>query len=147
MTDHLSQPATTPRDAWAPAFDAIVIVLFAAIGRRNHDESTGLVGVVSTAAPFMLAAVGAWLVLTGWSVRRSRPVDGRRLGAGAVVWAVTVVAGMTVRRLIFDRGTATSFVVAATVFLGVALLGWRVVAREIRAHRHAPIGASGSGDG
>lgn len=135
-----------PRDAWAPAFDAAVIVLFAAIGRRNHDESTALGGVVRTAAPFLLAAVMAWLLLAAWSQRRRRHVDGRRFAAGVVVWVVTVVLGMLARRVIFDRGTAATFVVVATLFLGAGLLGWRAVAREIRARRRASIGASGRCD-
>jgi hypothetical protein len=42
--------------------------------------------------------------------------------------------GMLLRRTVFDRGTAASFVIVATLVTGALLLGWRaaqlVVARR-----------------
>jgi hypothetical protein len=38
---------------------------------------------------------------------------------------------MVLRRTVFDRGTAFSFIVVASVFTGVLLLGWRLVARRM----------------
>jgi hypothetical protein len=50
------------------------------------------------------------------------------------VWVVTVALGMLLRRTVFDRGTAASFVIVATLVTGALLLGWRaaqlVVARR-----------------
>jgi len=37
--------------------------------------------------------------------------------------------GMALRGLVFDRGTAPSFVVVAAIVLGVLLIGWRLAAR------------------
>ena len=34
----------------------------------------------------------------------------------AAIWPVTILVGMIVRNLVFDRGTATSFVIVATLF-------------------------------
>jgi hypothetical protein len=34
---------------------------------------------------------------------------------------------MLVRNLVFDRGTATTFVVVTTLFFGAGMLGWRAV--------------------
>ena len=38
---------------------------------------------------------------------------------------------MVLRRTLFDRGTAFSFIVVASVFTGVLLIGWRLVASRI----------------
>jgi hypothetical protein len=48
-----------------------------------------------------------------------------------VVWGYTVVMGMVLRNLVFDRGTALAFIIVATVFLGITMFGWRaLVARR-----------------
>ena len=57
---------------------------------------------------------------------------GRR--RGAVVWACALVGGMLLRRLTGD-GTAWSFVLVATAFLGALLLGWRLLARLLPSRR------------
>jgi hypothetical protein len=46
------------------------------------------------------------------------------------VCAVTLVVGMVLRRVVFDDGTAWSFVVVATLFLALFLIGWRIVAHR-----------------
>jgi hypothetical protein len=58
-------------------------------------------------------------VLRAWN----RPTDWR---AGIGIWAITLVAGMLLRNLVFDDGTATSFVIVAASFLALFLIGWRV---------------------
>ena len=50
---------------------------------------------------------------------------------GCTIWVVTIALGMVLRRTLFDRGTAFSFVVVASVFTGLLLLGWRLAARRI----------------
>jgi hypothetical protein len=42
---------------------------------------------------------------------------------------------MVVRRLVFDDGTAAAFVVVATVFLGVFLVGWRLTLSAVERRR------------
>jgi FtsH-binding integral membrane protein len=44
-----------------------------------------------------------------------------------VVWGYTVVMGMVLRNMVFDRGTATAFIIVATVFLGITMFGWRAL--------------------
>jgi len=108
----------------ALAADAASLVLFAALGRRSHDETGSVVGgAFSTAAPFLLALVAGWLIVRAW---RS-PMAWR---TGAVLWPVTVMVGMVLRRTVFDRGTAAAFVVVATLFVGLFLVGWRLIARQ-----------------
>jgi Protein of unknown function (DUF3054) len=111
----------------AVGLDVFFVVLFVAIGRRNHDEGSAFGGVIETAAPFLIGLAVAWLVARAWR----HPLAVR---TGIAIWPITVLAGMIVRRLAFDRGTATSFVIVATIFLGVVLVGWRAAARAIE-HR------------
>lgn len=116
------------RVAIAAGIDTALVVAFAAIGRRNHEEDPGVTGLIGTAGPFVAGLVVAWLVATAWN----KPFDVR---TGLVVWPVTVVVGMIGRRLIGD-GTAVSFVIVATLFTGATLVGWRALRAAIAAKRH-----------
>ena len=51
-----------------PAFaiDAVLIVGFAALGRRSHDEGSSLAGILEVAAPFLIAMAVGWLVARAW---------------------------------------------------------------------------------
>ena len=107
----------------AAAADVAAIILFAAAGRRSHDVGGNpITGTLNVAAPFLVALGIAWLTARAWR----RPWS---LSTGAVVWVTTLVGGMLLRRSVFDRGTAPSFVVVATLVTGSLLLGWRTVAR------------------
>jgi hypothetical protein len=116
----------TRRDVGAFAADAIAVVVFAAIGRRSHDESGTVVGTLTTAAPFLIGLV----VSRTAPIARARPTAVR---SGMVVWATTIVVGMTTRNLAFGRGTAASFVVVAATFLAVTLIGWRLASDRLSA--------------
>lgn len=107
------------RTPLAAGLDTASIVLFVAIGKREHEQDSAVRALIETAAPFLIALAIAWLVLRVWT----RPAD-LRIGVG--VWAIVVAGGMLVRRFVFDGGTATSFVIVTTCFLALTLLGWRV---------------------
>lgn len=127
-------PATTPSAAprpWLPdlrspvvaaVIDAVLVLVFAAIGRASHAEQNPVVGAVSTAMPFLVGGALGW-ALVWWRSHRWA-VD---LGPGIVVWVATVVVGMLLRAVV-GQGTAASFIVVATLFLGAVLLGWRYLA-------------------
>ena len=117
------------RVAIAAGIDTALVVTFAAIGRRNHEEDPGVTGLIGTAAPFLVGLAVAWLVAAAWN----KPFNVR---TGLVVWPVTVVVGMIGRRVVGD-GTAVSFVIVATVFTGATLVGWRVIRAVVAAKRHA----------
>jgi hypothetical protein len=109
----------------AAACDVVAVLLFVTLGRRSHDEGGNVVtGVLSVAAPFLIALAVGWAAARAWRA----PVAWR---TGLVVWPVTVALGMVLRRFAFDRGTATSFIVVASVATGLLLLGWRLVARRV----------------
>ena len=118
----------------AAGLDVFVVVVFVAIGRRNHDENPGIGGLLGTAAPFLIALVLAWAAARAWREPWSWPT-------GVIVWVGTIAAGMLLRHFVFDDGTALSFVIVATVFLGTFLNGWRAIARGI-VGRTAHAGAS-----
>ncbi len=101
--------------------DVVLVLVFVAIGRRTHAESGALVGIAATAWPFLVGLAAGWLL----GRVHQRPV--RVWPEGAAVWLSTVAVGVLLRGLT-DAGTAVSFIVVATVVLGVFLLGWRAAA-------------------
>ena len=117
--------------ALALVLDAALVVVFAAIGRANHDRGVlgeaGL-GLASTAWPFLVALALGWLVCLGWR----RPLSIVR--TAVPVWVVTVAGGMFLRA-VSDQGTALPFVIVATVTLLVLLVGWRLIAAVVRRMR------------
>ena len=99
-------------------FDALCVLLMVLIGTRNHKTDTGLSGVLFVAAPFWIAMSLAHLAPL---LQRTAKAEAHVL----VVWGYTVVMGMVLRNLIFDRGTTVAFIIVATVFLGITMFGWR----------------------
>ncbi len=104
----------------AASLDALSIVLFVGIGRRNHDETAAMGDTIGTAAPFLIALLIAWILVRAW-----RNPTG--IVTGLLLWPIVVVVAMLLRNLVFDDGTATSFIVVASIFLGLCLIGWRAV--------------------
>lgn len=114
---------------WLP-IDVLAVLLFAAVGRSSHEEGLSVLGVLETAGPFLVGLAVAWSVLI--AVGRPRGWQPAHLLPGLLVWVDTVALGMVVRR-ITGEGTATSFVVVATIVLGLLLLGPRLLLRRRRA--------------
>ena len=110
-----------PRTPLAAALDTAVVVSFVAIGRRNHDQNEEISGLVETAAPFLIALAIAWVIWRVW-------LQPDAVTTGVRVWLTTLGLGMVLRNLVFDNGTATSFVLVASIFLGTFIVGWRAVA-------------------
>jgi hypothetical protein len=121
----------------AAALDVAAVLVFVAAGRRSHDVGSGIGGVLETAAPFLIGLGVGWTVARAWC----RPMS---LTTGIVIWPVTLVTGMVLRNLVFDRGTAASFVVVATLFLGACLIGWRLAAGAIVRRRQNSTATAGT---
>jgi len=110
--------------------DCCCVLVFVVIGRASHTKGESLAGIASTAWPFLAGLAGGWLVAMAL-VRRPRPVSLRPYSlwpAGVSAWLGTVALGM-VLRVVSGQGIAPAFVLVALVFLGLFLLGWRVLAR------------------
>jgi hypothetical protein len=107
--------------------DVVCILLFVVLGRRSHHEDGSFLAATGkVAAPFLIALAVGWLVARGW-----RAPTG--LTTVTIVWVVTVALGMVLRHWVFDRGTAASFVVVASVVTFVLLFGWRVLYNRVLA--------------
>ena len=107
----------------AVVLDVACVLVFVIIGRASHGE--GLIGVASTAWPFLAGLAGGWLAGRAW--RRPYPL----WPAGVSAWLGTVTLGMALR-VVSGQGTAVSFVIVALIFLGLFLLGWRLAAARRR---------------
>lgn len=106
--------------------DVVAVVVFVAIGRRNHNEGTALSGILGVAAPFLIALGASWIGLRTWR----EPFNRASLIA---TWVITVFVGLLLRRLVFDRGIATSFIIVATITLGALLGLGRLLSRKLSA--------------
>ncbi|HJW01009.1 MAG TPA: DUF3054 domain-containing protein [Arthrobacter sp.] len=104
--------------------DAVLILVFAAIGRDAHQRGDIITGVFLTAWPFLAGATLAWMAPT---VRR-RPLS---LSAGAVVWLGAVAGGMILRALT-GQTVVVAFVIVALLSLGLFLVGYRALLTVVR---------------
>jgi hypothetical protein len=114
--------------ALAALADAALVLVFVVLGRASHEEGRFLSGTLSVAAPFLIALGVGWVVARAWK----QPIT---LRTGVIVWITTVVVGMVLRHTLFDRGTALSFIIVATLFTGLFLVGWRAIASRVVASR------------
>lgn len=105
----------------AIAADVASIVVFVVLGRGSHDEGNGVWSILNVAAPFLIGLALGWLLSP---TARFRPFA---VPTGVQVWLATVVIGVVLRWFAWDRGTAVSFIIVAALFLGLFLVGWRLV--------------------
>jgi hypothetical protein len=106
--------------------DLLVLVVFVLVGRRSHDEGSGLEGFLRVWWPFAVGLVVATLVGGTWRA----PLEWRR---AIVAWLVTVALGMALRVAVQGREFKPTFVIVTTVFVGAGMLGWRAVVRKVMA--------------
>ena len=98
------------------------MLVFVVIGRASHHDGGALAGLAGTAWPFLAGLAIGWLAGRAWR----RPLD--LLPTGIVAWAATVAGGQLLR-VVSGQGTRPAFIAVSAVFLGLFLLGWRVIAR------------------
>lgn len=126
-------PSPSFRAGWAPwaavAVDAVLVVLFVALGQREHTTANGVLGLLGTAAPFLVGLLLSSVATSFWRTWS------RLWPQGLVVWLGTVAVGMVLRVLGGGGGAPLSFVLVAAVVLGVFLLGRRAVSRLLGRRR------------
>lgn len=105
----------------AGLIDAAFIIVFAAIGRASHSEAQPVLESLSVAWPFLVGAAAGWAI--AWYLLGRAPTS---LVAALPIWLAAIVLGMSLRAAT-GRGIAVSFIIVATLFLGLFLLGWRVI--------------------
>jgi hypothetical protein len=111
-----------PRPAIAAGLDICCVLVFVIIGRASHTKGEALAGIASTAWPFLAGLAIGWAVF--YAIGSRRP--GRPFPAGVVAWLGTVALGMALR-VVSGQGTAVAFIIVALIFLGLFLLGWRML--------------------
>lgn len=107
------------------AIDLLLVGVFAVVGRLSHYGTLTAAGWWTTAWPFLVGTLVAWTVLL---LTRRPPAA---VVTGLVVWGGALVVGMLLRQA-SGQGTATAFVVVATLVLGALLVLPRVGARVRR---------------
>jgi uncharacterized membrane protein YbjE (DUF340 family) len=108
--------------AIAAGIDIVSVVVFVALGRKSHDESGSVIGgTLKIAAPFLIALAVGWLAARAWQAPAA-------VRSGLIIWLVTVIGGMLLRKFAFDRGTAVPFIIVTAVFTLLLLVGWRALA-------------------
>jgi hypothetical protein len=105
--------------------DLLLVGVFAVIGRLSHYGTLTAGGWWTTAWPFLVGTLLAWAAL---ALTRRPPAA---ISSGVVVWLGALVGGMVLRQA-SGQGTATAFVVVATLVLGALLVLPRVGARVRR---------------
>jgi FtsH-binding integral membrane protein len=115
----------------AVILDCCCVLLFVIIGRASHTKGESLGGITSTAWPFLAGLAGGWLAARAWRRPSGPSGPSGPLGlwpAGVGAWLGAAALGM-VFRVVSGQGTAAAFIVVAVAFLGLFLLGWRLVVR------------------
>jgi Protein of unknown function (DUF3054) len=108
----------------AVALDVCCVLIFVIIGRASHAKGESLAGIASTSWPFLCGLAAGWAGSRAWRWPLSlRP-------AGLAIWLSTVALGM-ILRVISGQGTAVAFIGVALAFLGLFLLGWRLLSKFI----------------
>ena len=119
--------AQRARVGFAALADLAAVVVFVALGRLSHRETGSWWGsTLRILLPFVIGLVIAWGAAQAWK----RPM---RLTTGVLVWVFTTAVGLVLRRWVFDRGIAATFVVVTSLVLGLAIVGWRVLWQRRRA--------------
>lgn len=108
--------------------DLVCVLIFAATGRASHGMDPA--GVFATAWPFLVACLIAWAAiilvkLKGFGWREA-----------LIVWLVTLIGGM-ILRLVSGDTAAWAFVMVATLVLGAAFFGWRILYSLIKRRARA----------
>ncbi len=119
------------------AVDVVLVVVFCLLGRRSHDEAVLGTGLLRTFWPFGTGLVLGWVIAVAVASGRegasaARRFDGRAVWpTGVILWLSTLIGGMVLRG-VSGQTVAFSFVLVATSFLGLFLVGWRVIAQVVR---------------
>jgi hypothetical protein len=110
----------------AGVIDVVAVVVFVVIGQRNHDGSSDVYGIINLAAPFLIALLTSWVLLRTWRGPFNR-------ASFVATWVITVAGGLFLRRVVFDRGIATAFIIVTVITLGLLLGLGRLLSRKLSA--------------
>jgi Protein of unknown function (DUF3054) len=118
--------------------DVLCVLAFVVIGRASHHAGESLAGVAGTAWPFLVGLAIGEAATRAWR----RPAALVPTGAG--VWLATVAVGQALR-VVSGQGTKLAFVLVSAVFLGLFMIGWRLLAGRVLAAGSHPASTKGGG--
>lgn len=122
---------TTRTWGWlAAVIDVVLVIVFALIGRLSHAEDLTAWTLWVTAYPFLAGWAIAYVTSGAWA----RPLA--LWPTGVVAWILTVFVGMMIRvasgqGVVDGNPLPISFVIVATIVLGLFLIGWRAIVGPI----------------
>jgi hypothetical protein len=123
----LTWSALARREVWGlAAGDAAAFLVFAALGHRDHGETSSVVSVVGTALPF----IAGWFLVAPWAgaynIGRGAPLK-TVLVRTEVAWVCAWPVTLLIRAAALHRSIPLTFFVVTLLFNSVILLGWRSV--------------------
>lgn len=117
----MAEPVIPRRVAIAFAIDTAIILLFVAIGRESHDANgSTIANIISIAAPFLFALWFGWITIQAYESPMAATT-------GVLLWMITIIGGMLLRRFAFPRSTPLPFIIVTSLFTLATIVGWRVV--------------------
>jgi hypothetical protein len=121
----LGWSALARRESWAlAAGDALAFVAFAALGHRDHGETSSVVSVLGTALPFL----AGWFLVAPWAGAYDvAPRDPLRavLARTAIAWVCAWPPSLLIRAVALQHIPPLTFVVVTLLFNTLILLSWR----------------------
>lgn len=132
----MDAPNVNAMKRFALVLDFLFVLLFVTIGRSSHHHAFSIPGLLSTLWPFAVGLGAGWLTTT------FRGKDVLTLREGSLIVVITVAVGM-VLRVVSGQGTAVAFIIVAMAFLGLFLVGWRLIYHAVRRHGDRPYDADG----
>ncbi len=113
--------------------DAAAVIFFATRGRASHHLGTGIVEILLTAMPFLIALAVAWtFVGFAGQLRKVLLAPTRIWVAGVFIWVMTVFGGVAIRLMTGDTA-AMPFVWVTAGLLGALFFLPRLVLHSDRA--------------
>ena len=114
-------------DRWGLAIgDISAFVVFAAIGRSNHNEDGGLIDTLLTAAPFALSWILISPFLGAYSRQATSALSSLPLGILPSL-AVSTISGLAIRAVIKGYTPPIIFAILTFIFPFILLCIWRAV--------------------
>lgn len=105
--------------------DALIFLLFAAIGRRSHSETDTLVQTALTALPF----AAGWFIVSPFigAFRRNMDVQPRTMALRtALAWLASWPVGLLFRGIVEQKVPPLSFAIVTLISNMILLEAWRV---------------------
>ncbi len=108
------------RPWWVAAgVDVLLVLVFVVIGRSAHQRGLPVEGIARTAWPFVAGLAVGWVATGSWRRPWAPWPTGTAVTASCVGWGMAL-------RAVDHQGVDGTFVVVATCFLTLFVVGWRV---------------------